>query len=406
MIPFDVHRVRQDFPILQETVHGKPLIYFDNGASSQKPHQVIDRIRHYYEKEHSNVHRGVHHLSAKATEAYEMGRKTVAQFIGASSTQEIVFTKGTTDAINTIAFSFGETLKPGDEILITGMEHHSNIVPWQMLCERKRCNLKVLPVLENGTLDLSKLDQFLTEKTKLFSFVHVSNTLGTVNPSKELIYKAHSVGAKVLLDAAQSVQHMPLNVQELDCDFLAFSGHKVFAPTGIGVLYGKKDLMESLPPYQGGGDMIEYVTFEKTTYNTMPLKFEAGTPNISGVIALGEALNYLNSLDLQGAFQHEEALGKYLRSHMREIPKVRFIGEAPETCSTLSFLVGDLHPFDLGTLLDQQGIAVRTGHHCTQPLMQQYNIPGTVRASLAFYNTHEEIDRFIAALKRSIQLLS
>jgi cysteine desulfurase/selenocysteine lyase len=405
MIPFDVVRVRQDFPILQETVHGKPLIYFDNGASSQKPQQVIDRINHYYAKEHSNVHRGVHHLSAKATEAYEAARKTVADFVGATH-EEIVFTKGTTDAINTIAFSFGETLKPGDEILITGMEHHSNIVPWQMLCERKRCNLKVLPVLENGTLDLSEIDRFLTEKTKLFSFVHVSNTLGTVNPAKELISKAHAMGAKVLLDAAQSIQHMPINVQELDCDFLAFSGHKVFAPTGIGVLYGKKDLMESLPPYQGGGDMIEYVTFEKTTYNTMPLKFEAGTPNISGVIALGEALNYLNSLDLEGAFQHEEALGKYLRSHMREIPNVRFIGEAPETCSTLSFLVGDLHPFDLGTLLDQQGIAVRTGHHCTQPLMQQFNIPGTVRASLAFYNTHEEIDRFITALNRSIQLLS
>lgn len=405
MIPFDVVRVRQDFPILQETVHGKPLIYFDNGASSQKPQQVIDRINHYYAKEHSNVHRGVHHLSAKATEAYEAARKSVADFIGAT-TEEIVCTKGTTDAINTIAFSFGETLKPGDEILITGMEHHSNIVPWQMLCERKSCVLKVLPVLENGTLDLSKLDQFLTEKTKLFSFVHVSNTLGTVNPAKELIAKAHSFGAKVLLDAAQSIQHMPINVQELDCDFLTFSGHKVFAPTGIGVLYGKKALMESLPPYQGGGDMIEYVTFEKTTYNTMPLKFEAGTPNISGVIALGEALNYLNSLDLHGAFQHEEALGNYLRSNMRDIPQVRFIGEAPETCSTLSFLVGNLHPFDLGTLLDQQGIAVRTGHHCTQPLMQQFNIPGTVRASLAFYNTHEEIDRFISALKRSIQLLS
>ena len=405
MVPFDVLRVRQDFPILQETVHGKPLIYFDNGASSQKPQQVINRINHYYAKEHSNVHRGVHHLSAKATEFYEAARKTVADFVGATH-EEIVFTKGTTDAINTIAFSFGETLKPGDEILITGMEHHSNIVPWQMLCERKRCNLKVLPVLENGTLDLSEIDRFLTEKTKLFSFVHVSNTLGTVNPAKGLISKAHAMGAKVLLDAAQSIQHMPINVQELDCDFLAFSGHKVFAPTGIGVLYGKKDLMESLPPYQGGGDMIEYVTFEKTTYNNMPLKFEAGTPNISGVIALGEALNYLNSLDLEGAFQHEEALGKYLRSHMREIPNVRFIGEAPETCSTLSFLVGDLHPFDLGTLLDQQGIAVRTGHHCTQPLMQQFNIPGTVRASLAFYNTHEEIDRFITALNRSIQLLS
>jgi cysteine desulfurase/selenocysteine lyase len=406
MIPFDVLRIRQDFPILQEKVHGKPLIYFDNGASSQKPQQVLVRISHYYEKEHSNVHRGVHHLSAKATEAYEMSRKTVAHFIGASCAEEIVFTKGTTDGINIVAFSFGETLNPGDEILITGMEHHSNIVPWQMLCERKNCVLKVLPVLENGTLDLSKLDQFLTEKTKLLSFVHVSNTLGTVNPAKELISKAHSVGAKVLLDAAQSIQHMPIDVQELDCDFMAFSGHKVFAPTGIGILFGKKELMESLPPYQGGGDMIEHVTFEKTTYNTMPLKFEAGTPNICGVIALGEALKYLNSLDLQGAFRHEEELGKYLRSQMREIPKVRFFGEAPETCSTLSFLVGELHPFDLGTLLDQQGIAVRTGHHCTQPLMQQFNIPGTVRASLAFYNTHEEIDRFISALNRSIQLLS
>jgi len=406
MVAFDVREIRKDFPILEEKVHGQPLVYFDNGATSQKPLHVIQRIRDYYTHENANIHRGVHHLSAQATEAYEMARETVRRFINAASTEEIVFTKGATDAINLVAFSFGETLQQGDEILITGMEHHSNIVPWQMLCERKRCNLKVLPVLENGTLDLSEIDRFLTEKTKLFSFVHVSNTLGTVNPAKELISKAHVMGAKVLLDAAQSIQHMPINVQGLDCDFLAFSGHKVFAPTGIGVLYGKKDLMESLPPYQGGGDMIEYVTFEKTTYNTMPLKFEAGTPNISGVIALGEALNYLNSLDLEGAFQHEEALGKYLRSHMREIPKVRFIGEAPETCSTLSFLVGDLHPFDLGTLLDQQGIAVRTGHHCTQPLMQQFNIPGTVRASLAFYNTHEEIDRFITALNRSIQLLS
>lgn len=403
---FDVSRIRKDFPILEKSVNGKPLIYFDNGATSQKPRQVIERISTYYLHENSNVHRGVHFLSDQATLAYEAARKTIAEYIHAQYSQEIIFTKGTTDAINTIAFSFGETLKPGDEILISGMEHHSNIVPWQMLCERKGTILKVIPVTPEGTLDIEAFNALLSVRTKLLSIIHISNTLGTINPVQTLIEKAHNVGAKVLVDAAQSIQHLPIDVQSLDCDFLAFSGHKVFGPTGIGVLYGKKELLDQLPPYQGGGDMIEQVSFEKTTYNELPLKFEAGTPNIEGAIALGAAFQYLNSIDRTGAYKHEHELNNYLRSRMKEIPEVRFIGEAPETCSTLSFLIGDLHPFDMGTLLDKQGIAVRTGHHCTQPLMKQFNIPGTVRASLAFYNTTEEIDQFIIALNRSIQLLS
>lgn len=406
MSAFNVNEIRADFPILNESVHGKPLIYFDNGATSQKPNAVIERISRYYTHENANVHRGVHFLSDQATNAYEQARTTIARYINAEHSQEIIFTKGTTDSINTVAFSLGETLKPGDEILISGMEHHSNIVPWQMLCERKGTVLKVIPVTPTGTLDLEAFDALLSERTKLLSIIHISNTLGTVNPVGQLIQKAHAVGAKVLLDAAQSIQHLPIDVQSLGCDFLSFSGHKVFGPTGIGILYGKKAELDKLPPYQGGGDMIEQVSFEKTTYNGLPLKFEAGTPNISGAIALGAAFDYLSSIDLQGAFQHEQDLGTYLRARMREIPSIRFIGEAPETCSTLSFLIGDLHPFDLGTLLDKQGIAVRTGHHCTQPLMKQFNIPGTVRASLAFYNTTEEIDQFVVALERSILLLS
>ena len=406
MNAFNVNEIRADFPILNESVHGKPLIYFDNGATSQKPNAVIDRISRYYSHENANVHRGVHYLSDQATTAYEQARTTIARYINAEHSQEIIFTKGTTDSINTVAFSMGETLKPGDEILISGMEHHSNIVPWQMLCERKGTLLKVIPVTPTGTLDLEALDTLLNERTKLLSIIHISNTLGTINPVEQLIQKAHAVGAKVLVDAAQSIQHLPIDVQSLGCDFLSFSGHKVFGPTGIGILYGKKAVLDSLPPYQGGGDMIEQVSFEKTTYNGLPLKFEAGTPNISGAIALGAAFDYLSSIDLQGAYQHEHHLGTYLRARMREIPSIRFIGEAPETCSTLSFLIGDLHPFDLGTLLDKQGIAVRTGHHCTQPLMKQLNIPGTVRASLAFYNTTEEIDQFIVAIQRSILLLS
>ncbi|MFZ9583125.1 MAG: aminotransferase class V-fold PLP-dependent enzyme [Crocinitomicaceae bacterium] len=406
MSTFHVNQVRKDFPILDMKIHGKPLIYFDNGATSQKPTQVISRINRYYENENANVHRGVHYLSDQATQAYEEARTNIASFIGASSPKEIVFTKGTTDGINTIAYSLGELLQVGDEILISGMEHHANIVPWQLLCERKGTVLKVIPVLEDGTLDLEAFSRLLSNKTKLLSVVHVSNTLGTINPLDFLIKQAKSVGALVMVDAAQSIQHLPIDVQTLGCDFLVFSGHKVFGPTGIGVLYGKLNLLNSLPPYQGGGDMIDQVTFEKTTYQEAPLKFEAGTPNIAGAIALSEAFHYLNSLDLQSAFAHELTLGQYLRANMKDLPSMRFIGEAPDTCATLSFLVGKIHPLDLGTLLDKQGIAVRTGHHCTQPLMHRFNIPGTVRASLSFYNTQEEIDQFIIALERSIHLLS
>jgi len=406
MSTFHVNQVRKDFPILDMKIHGKPLIYFDNGATSQKPTQVISRINRYYENENANVHRGVHYLSDQATQAYEEARTNIASFIGASSPKEIVFTKGTTDGINTIAYSLGELLQVGDEILISGMEHHANIVPWQLLCERKGTVLKVIPVLEDGTLDLEAFSRLLSNKTKLLSVVHVSNTLGTINPLDFLIKQAKSVGALVMVDAAQSIQHLPIDVQTLGCDFLVFSGHKVFGPTGIGVLYGKLDLLNSLPPYQGGGDMIDQVTFEKTTFQEAPLKFEAGTPNIAGAIALSEAFHYLNSLDLQSAFAHELTLGQYLRANMKDLPSMRFIGEAPDTCATLSFLVGKIHPLDLGTLLDKQGIAVRTGHHCTQPLMHRFNIPGTVRASLSFYNTQEEIDQFIIALDRSIHLLS
>jgi len=406
MSEFNIAEIRNDFPILKELIHGSPLIYFDNGATSQKPKQVIERVSKYYIHENSNVHRGVHFLSDQATNAYELARTKIAQYINAEQSQEIIFTKGTTDGINTVAFSFGETLKPGDEILISGMEHHSNIVPWQMLCERKGTVLKVIPVTQDGTLDLDAFNTLLSERTKLLSIIHISNALGTINPVKHLIEQAHRVGAKVLLDAAQSIQHLSIDVQALDCDFLTFSGHKVFGPTGIGILYGKKEILDPLPPYQGGGDMINQVSFEKTTYNGLPLKFEAGTPNISGAIALGAAFDYLTSIDLRGAFNHEHTLGTYLRARMREIPGMRFIGEAPETSCTVSFLVGETHPLDLGTLLDKQGIAVRTGHHCTQPLMKQFNIPGTVRASLAFYNTTEEIDQFITAIERSLHLLS
>lgn len=406
MHTFDVHQIRADFPLLSTQVHGKPLIYFDNGATSQKPWLVINRLNQYYQEENANVHRGVHYLSDLATRAYEEARKTIATFIGASSSKEIVFTKGTTDGINTIAFSMGEMLAPGDEILISGMEHHANIVPWQMVCDRKGLVLKVIPVLDDGTLDLAAFTKLLSKNTKILSLVHVSNTLGTINPIDFIIKQAHSVGAKVLVDAAQSIQHLPVNVQSMDCDFLVFSGHKVFGPTGIGVLYGKEDLLNELPPYQGGGDMIDQVSFEKTSFQEAPLKFEAGTPNIAGAIALASAFEYLNSIDLASAFEHELLLGKYLRNRMKELPAARFIGEAPETCATLSFLLGTIHPLDVGTLLDKQGIAVRTGHHCTQPLMHRFNIPGTIRASLAFYNTTDEIDHFMVAIERSIQLLS
>jgi cysteine desulfurase/selenocysteine lyase len=390
---------------LERSVNGKNLVYFDNGATSQKPQSVIDAINTYYSFENANIHRGVHFLSQEATAKYELARETIQKYIHAKESCEVIFTKGTTDSINLVAFSFGETLKKGDEILISYMEHHSNIVPWQMLCERKELVLKVIPIHENGELNMEVFESLLSEKTKLLSITHVSNTLGTINPIEKMIKQAHSVGAKVLIDGAQSIQHFPINVQELDCDFFAFSGHKVFGPTGVGVLYGKKEILDSIPPYQGGGDMISKVTFEKTTYNELPHKFEAGTPHISGGIALGKAFNFLNSLNLKDVIEYEHHLLKYAEEQLSQIDGLRIIGTAKNKASVVSFVIDGVHPFDIGTLLDKQGIAVRTGHHCTQPLMDLYQIPGTVRASFAMYNTIEEIDLFILALNRSLTML-
>lgn len=403
--PFSVHAIRELFPALRQKVYGKPLIYFDNGATSQKPQIVLDTLAQYYALENANIHRGVHYLSQQATSAYETARRTIQQYIHAKAPEEIIFTKGTTDSINLVAFSFGERLKAGDEILISAMEHHSNIVPWQLLCERKGCVLRIIPISRKGELDLAAFEQMLNERTKLLAITHISNTLGTINPVKELIAKAHAAGAKVLLDGAQSIQHLVIDVQDLNCDFYTFSGHKVFGPTGIGILYGKEALLETMPPYQGGGDMISKVTFERSTYNTLPLKFEAGTPHIAGAIGLGSAINFLKSIDMSAAAAHELELTKYAQGILDTFEGLHIIGEAKNKTSVVSFTIDNMHPFDIGTLLDKQGIAVRTGHHCTQPLMDFFQIPGTVRASFAFYNTKEEIDTFVAALERSMQIL-
>lgn len=402
---FVVREIRQDFPALRQQVYGKNLIYFDNGATSQKPQLVLDAINKYYSKDNANIHRGVHHLSQKATDDYENARKTIAKYINASKSEEIIFTKGTTDGINLVANSFGGLLKEGDEILISYMEHHSNIVPWQLLCERKKLTLKVIPINKKGDLDLVAFDQLLTEKTKILALTHISNSLGTINPIKELTKKAHLAGAKVLIDGAQSIQHTHIDVQDIDCDFFVFSGHKVFGPTGIGVLYGKEAILEEMPPYQGGGDMIAKVTFEKTTYNELPFKFEAGTPHIAGGICLGTAIDYLNQFSITDIENYEKELADYAQEMLTTFEDLKIIGDAKEKTSVVSFSVKDVHPFDIGTLLDKQGIAVRTGHHCTQPLMDFYQIPGTVRASFAFYNTREEIDTFIAAVEKSISML-
>lgn len=404
-LTFSIEEIRAQFPILERSVNGKKLVYFDNGATSQKPQSVIDEINKYYAFENANIHRGVHFLSQEATTKYEQARETIQHYIHAKESCEVILTKGTTDSINLVASSFGETLQKGDEILISYMEHHSNIVPWQMLCERKGLTLRVIPIHENGELNLEEFENLLSEKTKLLSVTHVSNTLGTINPVHYLITKAHSVGAKVLLDGAQSIQHFPINVQELDCDFFAFSGHKVFGPTGVGVLYGKKEILENLPPYQGGGDMISKVTFEKTTYNDLPHKFEAGTPHISGGIALGKAFEFMNSLNSEAVISHENALLTYAEEKLIQIDGLKIIGTAENKASVVSFVIDGIHPFDVGTLLDKQGIAVRTGHHCTQPLMDFFQIPGTIRASFAMYNTFEELNLFISALKRSIVML-
>lgn len=402
---FSVREIRQDFPALRQQIYGKNLIYFDNGATSQKPQMVLDAIQQYYSKDNANIHRGVHHLSQKATNEYEASREFIQRYINAAKKEEIIFTKGTTDGINLVANSFSDLLQAGDEILISAMEHHSNIVPWQMVCERKKLILKVIPINKRGELDMAAFEQLLSSKTKLVAVTHISNALGTINPIKEIIDSSHAIGAKVLIDGAQSIQHLKVDVQDLNCDFFVFSGHKVFGPTGIGVLYGKSHLLEEMPPYQGGGDMIAKVTFEKTTYNELPFKFEAGTPHIAGGICLGTALQYLDQFDLNEIAHYEKELAEYAQDLLSTFEDVRIIGTAKQKTSVVSFVVDGVHPFDIGTLLDKQGIAVRTGHHCTQPLMDFYGIPGTVRASFAFYNTKEEIDTFIAAFERSIGML-
>jgi cysteine desulfurase/selenocysteine lyase len=402
-----IHPFRSDFPILSRLVHNKPLVYLDNGATTQKPLCVIEKEKEYYSLINSNIHRGVHHLSQLATNEFEAVRETVANFLNAAKTEEIIFTKGTTDGINLVAACFGRTfLNEGDEVLISTMEHHSNIVPWQMVCEERKAVLKVIPMHASGELDMEAFDQLLTERTKIVSVVHVSNTLGTVNPIEYIIKKAHQKGVPVLLDAAQSVSHFTQDVQKLDVDFLVFSSHKLFGPTGVGVLYGKSEWLNKLPPYQGGGDMIKEVTFEKTTYNVLPHKFEAGTPNIAGVIGLGEAIKYVQQVGFSTIEKLENDLLHYATAELLKIDGLKIYGTAKEKVSVISFLLAGIHPFDVGTILDQLGIAVRTGHHCTQPLMNYYGIPGTVRASFSFYNNREDVDTLVAGVKKAQQMLS
>lgn len=398
---FDVNKIRQDFPILGEKVYGKPLVYLDNGATSQRPYQVIEKMTEYYLKYNSNVHRGVHYLSNVCTDANEETRRIVQRFMRAASEKEIIFTRGTTESINLIAYSFGEAfIAEGDEIVVTEMEHHANIVPWQMLCERKGAVLKVVPFTDKGELDLEAFRRLMTERVKLVGVAYVSNVLGTVNPVREIISLAHRFGSKVLVDGAQAVQHIPVDVQELDCDFFVFSGHKIYGPTGVGVLYGKETLLDQMPPWQGGGEMIKEVRFEKTTYNELPFKFEAGTPDFIGIIGLGEALKYVEAIGIENFAAHEHQLLQYAIEQMKKIPGMRIFGEADCKSSVLSFAVGNIHHSDMGLLLDKMGIAVRTGQLCAEPVMQHFGVTGMVRASLAMYNTEEEIDTFCRGVEK------
>jgi cysteine desulfurase/selenocysteine lyase len=402
---FDVARIREDFPILQQKVHGKPLVYFDNGATSQKPQAVIDALAHYYSAENSNIHRGVHYLSERATAAYEEARSKIRGFINARNNQEIIFVRGTTEAINLVTQSYGRTfLKAGDEIIISAMEHHSNIVPWQMLCEQVGAKLRVIPINHDGEIVMDEFRRLLNEKTKFVSVAHVSNALGTIAPVKEIVALAHERSIPVLLDGAQAVPHLRVDMQDLGCDFYAFSGHKMFGPTGVGVLYGRGELLEKMPPYQGGGDMISLVTFEKTHYNVLPYKFEAGTPHISGGIGLGVAIDYLQGLDWQGLTAHEHALLSYATEALSNIDGLRIIGTAKEKAGVLSFVFDHVHAHDVGTILDQEGVAVRSGHHCAMPVMQRFGVPATTRASFAFYNTTEEIDVLVRAIHRALKV--
>lgn len=406
MNAFDVEQVRNDFPILHQTVNGKPLVYFDNGATSQKPRQVIHAMVDYYERYNANIHRGVHHLSQKATSAYEQARETLRSFLGAASADQIIFTKGTTEGINLVAQTWGRNyLKEGDEIVITAMEHHANIVPWQMVAEETGAVLRVIPMSTDGVLDLEAAKALIGARTRMVSVVHVSNALGTINPVQEIIALAKKTGALTLIDGAQAVPHFKVDVQALDCDFYVFSAHKLFGPTGMGVLYGKADILAQIPPYQGGGDMIREVSFERTTYNEPPLKFEAGTPNIEGAISMAAAVNYWLELDHKAVQEHENDLLHYGTEQLKATRFIRIVGEAPAKVPVISFLMDGAHPYDVGFILDKEGIAVRTGHHCAQPIMDFLGIPGTIRASFAFYNTRAEIDRMIDALHLAKKML-
>ncbi len=397
---------RHHFPVLRQWVNGKPLVYLDNAATSQKPQVVIDAMMRYYESENSNIHRGVHYLSERATEAYEGVRWKVARFVNAANPAEIIFVRGTTEAVNLVSYSYGrKSIGPGDEVVISAMEHHSNIVPWQMVCEEKGARLRVIPMDDRGVLQLDEYENLLNERTKIVAVVHVSNALGTVNPVKEMIATAHRRGIPVLVDGAQAVPHMKVDVQDLDCDFYAFSAHKMFGPTGVGVLYGKMHHLAAMPPYQGGGDMIKSVTFEKTIYNDLPYKFEAGTPNIGGGIGLGAAVDYLVELDMDAVAAHEHDLLLYATQAVQQIPGVHIIGTAPAKAGVLSFVIDGIHPHDIGSILDDEGIAIRTGHHCAQPVMKRFGVPATARASFAFYNTKEEIDALVRGIDRVKEVL-
>ncbi|MBE0570274.1 MAG: cysteine desulfurase [Ignavibacteriaceae bacterium] len=402
---YNVNKIREDFPILKKKVHDKNLVYLDNAATTQKPTYVIDKVNKYYTTMNANIHRGVHALSQEATEAFEAARIQIKQFINALGKNQIIFTRGTTEAINLVASSYGRAnIKEGDEIIISHMEHHSNIVPWQLLCKEKNAKLRVIPVNDNGELIYEEFEKMVNERTKFISIVYVSNSLGTINPIKELISYAHQFNIPVLVDAAQAVNHIRVDVQDLDCDFLAFSGHKIYGPTGIGALYGKVELLESMPPYMGGGDMISKVTFEETTYNELPHKFEAGTPDIAGAIGLGAAIEYVNKVGIENIKEHEHSLLEYATKQIAEVPGLKIIGTAKEKTSVLSFVLENIHPHDIGTFLDFEGVAIRTGHHCTQPLMQRFKIPATSRASFAMYNTKEEVDVLVYGLKKIIEV--
>ena len=403
---FDISKIREQFPILKREVNGRDLVYFDNGASTQKLQSVIDTVSNYYKEENSNVHRGVHFLSGLATDKFEESREVIRKFIGAKHAHEIIFTKGTTDSINLVANGFRSLLREGDEIIISELEHHSNIVPWQMCCEYSGAVLKIIPLKDNGELEIKKFESLLSEKTKLVAISHISNSLGTINPIKEFIEKSHKVGARVLIDGAQAASHIPLNMQELDVDMYCFSAHKMYGPTGVGVLYGKEDVLNEIPPYQGGGEMIKEVSFEKTTYACLPHKFEAGTPNIAGVIAFRSAIEFISDLGLNTIAEHENKLLEYATKEILKIKGVKIYGTSENKSGIISFNIDGIHPYDIGVLLDKMGIAIRTGHHCTQPIMERFNIPGTARISLAIYNTIEEINICMDSIKKAKQMLS